>query len=87
MEDILVEGILRFGEYQAARYQASLYRTFDLLSDIPLLGRTSERGFENEHRFLHNKHVIYYSIHDDGIMIRTIIYGPLITDIWGSSEK
>lgn len=83
IQDILAHGILNFGEYQAARYQASLYRTFDLLSDMPLIGRQSERRKMNERRFVHNTHVIYYAVHEDGIVIETIVYGSLITDIWG----
>ena len=83
LEDILFEGFLNFGEYQAMRYSTSLHRTFDLLADMPMIGRRSERGHENERRFVHNTHVIYYRIADDGIIIQTLIYGPLIQDIWG----
>lgn len=83
VEDILVQGILTFGEFQAARYQASLFRTFELLSDMPLLGRKSERDHPTERRFVHNSHVIYYLIESDGVLINTIVHGALILDIWG----
>lgn len=85
IEDILVQGILRFGEYQAARYQASLHHVFDLLSDMPLLGRKTERDRPNERRFVHNMHVIYYVIEDNGVVIEAIIYGPFVTDLLGES--
>jgi toxin ParE1/3/4 len=82
VEDILVQGILAFGEFQAARYQASLFRTFELLSDMPLLGRKSERNRSNERRFVHNSHVIYYFVEGDGVLINAIVHGALIVDIW-----
>jgi hypothetical protein len=53
---------------------------------MPTLGRKSERGRSNEHRFLHGSHVIYYRIDSEEIVIENIIYGPIITDIWGSEK-
>ncbi len=41
LEDILIEGILTFGELQALKYQDSFKRTFDLLAQMPSLGRKS----------------------------------------------
>ncbi len=49
---------------------------------MPTIGRKSERGGKNEHRFLHGSHVIYYRIEADQIVIETIIYSSIITDIW-----
>jgi toxin ParE1/3/4 len=83
IEDITLDGIIKFGEYQAHRYQASLYRTFALLADMPTIGRRSERGNRGELRFVHNAHVIYYRIEDDRIVIVALVYGPMIKDIWG----
>ncbi|MEM7619997.1 MAG: type II toxin-antitoxin system RelE/ParE family toxin [Pseudomonadota bacterium] len=83
LKDILKYGQLNFGERQALKYQNSLKRVFELLADMPSLGRKSERGAKNEHRFIHGKHVIYYSVASDRILIENIIFGPIITDIWG----
>ena len=83
LKDILIEGILNWGDTQSLRYQDSFRRTFELLASMPTLGRRSERGYDDEHRFLHGKHVIYYRIEPDQIVIQTIIYGGLITDLWG----
>lgn len=83
LEDILIEGILTFGDLQALKYQDSLQKTFQLLAYMPNIGRPSERDKENERRFLHGKHVIYYRIETEQIVINAIIYGPIITDIWG----
>jgi len=44
LEDILIRGILTFGELQALKYQESFKRTFDLLAHMPTLGRKSERA-------------------------------------------
>ncbi len=85
LEDILVAGILTFGELQALKYQVSFRQTFELLAYIPTIGRKSERGRTNEYRFLHGSHVIFYRIDPDEIVIENIVYGPLITDIWGDS--
>ena len=83
LEDILIEGLLTFGELQALKYQDSFKRTFDLLAYMPHVGRSSERGREDERRFVHGSHVIFYRLEPDWIVIETIIYGPLITDPWG----
>ncbi len=53
---------------------------------MPGLGRKSQRGRENEYRFIHGKHVIYYSVEPDKIIIERIIYGPVLTDVWGNEE-
>lgn len=83
LEDILIEGIFKFGELQALKYQESFKRTFELLAYMPTLGRKSERDNDLERRFPHGKYVIYYRVEADQIVIETIIYGGLILDLWG----
>lgn len=83
LTDILIEGILNFGELQALKYQDSFKRTFELLAYMPTIGRSSERGHDDERRFVHGKHVIYYQIEAQQIVIQSILYGGLITDLWG----
>ena len=83
LEEIFVEGIIKFGEIQALKYQESFSRTFELLSELPRLGRGSERGIVNEHRFLHGVHVIFYQIEADWIVITALVDGRCITDSWG----
>ena len=75
LENILIEGIRLFGEIQALKYQESFKRTFELLAHMPTIGRKSERSKENEHRFVHGSHVIYYQIGSDEIVIQTLIHG------------
>lgn len=83
LENILIEGILRFGELQALKYANSFKRTFELLADMPMIGRSSERGHPDENRFLHGRHVIYYRVEADEIVVQAIIFGGLILDLWG----
>jgi len=77
--------VLAFGEVQALKYQEAFRRTFELLAWMPSMGRLSERHEPNERRFVQGVHVIYYTIFEGGIQIETIVYGPLITDIWGDA--
>lgn len=83
LEDILVAGILKFGDLQALKYQDSFKRIFELLAYMPTIGRRSERGRKNEHRFVHGSHTLYYRIELDEIIIETIIHGAIIEDLWG----
>ena len=82
IEDIFIEGIIKFGEIQALRYQESFKRTFELLAYMPRLGRKSERRIKDERRFVHGSHVIYYQIGPDEIVIKTLIDGRCIADLW-----
>lgn len=50
---------------------------------MPTIGRQSERHAPDEFRFPHGRHVIYYRVELVEVIIETIIYGPLITDLWG----
>jgi len=86
LEDILIEGILTFGELQALKYQDSFQKIFDLLAYMPTIGRKSERYGISQHRFLHGSHIIYYRIEDHQIVIEAIIYGLIVTDIWGDGQ-
>lgn len=82
LEDIFVRGIQAFGEHQALKYQQSFSRTFELLAEMPGLGRESERKVEGELRFAHGSHVIYYRMVDEEeMLVVRIIYGPLIVDV------
>lgn len=83
LEQILIEGVFQFGDVQALKYQDSFKHTFELLAYLPKLGRKSERGIRNEHRFPHGAHIIYYLIEADEIIITTLIKGSTIKDIWG----
>jgi len=48
IEDIYLEGLLKWGNLQADKYHDSLFRTFDLLAEMPMIGRMSERNQDEE---------------------------------------
>ncbi|MEX6506514.1 type II toxin-antitoxin system RelE/ParE family toxin [Jiella sp. M17.18] len=81
LEEILVEGILQFGPIQALRYQDSFRRTFELIADLPRVGRRSQS--EDERRFVHGSHIIFYRIGTDGVVIESIEHGSTLRDPWG----
>lgn len=83
LKAILLEGLEVFGEIQALKYQDTLKRTFELLAYMPAIGRRSERDGKDEYKFPHGKHVIYYRVEQDEIVIENIVFGPTITDLWG----
>ena len=83
LEDIYFYGLIQHGLPQADKYEDSLYRAFELLAEMPTLGRSSERDHPKEHRWRHGSHVIYYRIEPNYIVIENIISSPTITDIWG----
>lgn len=85
LEDILVYGITTFGEAQALKYRVSLSRVFEMLGDMPNIGRRSESGVPDERRFPHGRHVVYYLTSDQGVVITRVIGAPMITDPWGDS--
>ena len=84
LENILIEGILQFGEIQALKYQESFSRTFELLAYMPTIGRKSERGIKNERRFVHGSHVIYYQEKAKEIIITRLVHGRSIEKSWDS---
>ena len=50
-----------FGSLQTAEYNDGLYYSFELLTDIPRLGRTWR---EAKRRYIYRSHVVYYRIMD-----------------------
>lgn len=79
LEEILIFGIQTFGKSQALKYFNSFKNVFELLSYIPEIGRRIEPDKDHrERRFLHGRHVIFYSIDAEYILIRTIIHGSLL---------
>lgn len=85
IEDIYIEGIIKWGGSQAEKYHASLFRTFDLLAEMPMIVRLSERKQEEERRFPHGAHIIYYRPIEHGVEIIRLLAGRQIIDIWGDA--
>ena len=66
-------GIETFGQAQARKYHLALEHTFELLADMPLIGREDgdHPGFR---RFLHGRHVIVYRAEPSGIVIARLLH-------------
>ena len=73
--EISVYGILNFGEARARKYLAALENTFEVIADIPRLG--TEYGSDTFRRFAHGKHVIYYEIFEDRVLIVRVLHGGM----------
>ena len=59
----------RFGERQARSYRDGLRETFDMLADLPGLGRSREGLGANVRSYPHGTHVILYRPTGEGILI------------------
>ncbi len=66
-------GIERFGENAARSYLDTLFRVFDLIAEMPLLG-AADRINPGFRRFLHGRHVIVYRVDDAGIVIARLLH-------------
>lgn len=73
LTDIAVHGLYMFGAKQAARYHKALRATFELLSDMPLLGREDSRR-PGLRRFVHGSHVLLYESQDEGVLIVRVVH-------------
>ncbi len=66
-------GIETFGQAQALRYHNALERTFELLADMPAIGRADEYH-PGHYRFFHGRHVIIYRSKSDGVVIARLLH-------------
>lgn len=82
LEEIFYYGLLEFGPIQANKYQEAIHQTFDLLAFMPKVGRPSERHPDNQYRFPHGSHVIYYHVEQDNIIIDDIVLSVQVTSLW-----
>jgi toxin ParE1/3/4 len=58
-----------------SRYRAALFGALQLLATFPKTGSSQERIAPGLRRYVHASHAIYYSIHDDGLLVERIL-GP-----------
>ena len=87
LENIFIYGVQEFGKPQAAKYQQSFHSMFEALAAMPCMARISERCRPEERRFLHGSHVIYFTVHETGIVIREIVHGAMVKDPWGDATS
>jgi len=69
-------GIETFGQEQARKYHDALVRTFELLAEMPLIGRrdSHDPGYR---RFLHGRHVIIYRRDESGLVIARVLHAAM----------
>lgn len=66
-------GIENFGLIHAQTYLASLADRFEYLANQPEFGRTADELFPGLRRSAIEKHVIFYVMEDDGILIVRVL--------------
>ncbi|TCS05037.1 MULTISPECIES: type II toxin-antitoxin system RelE/ParE family toxin [unclassified Rhizobium] len=64
---------LTFGEAQADAYLIDLHRIFELLAETPFMGRDCSELGTGLRRILHRRHVAFYRIMPEGVLIVYII--------------
>ncbi|MET3612509.1 toxin ParE1/3/4 [Rhizobium aquaticum] len=62
-----------FGPYQAKAYHSGLARTFELLSDFPLMGPMAQDLFPGLRQFTFQAHIIFYTTSEAGVFIRQVL--------------
>ncbi len=77
LEQLSFRGLLDFGPRQSERYQSALLNLFELIGDMPGMGRRTHD--ENSRRFAYNTHVIFYSVEAEVVVIERIIDGRRLT--------
>jgi len=78
-EDLIqafLDGIQKFDVRQAQRYREALEYVFELIVDTPRLGRRVH-GQDARRSFHHGRHIIIYSIEDDGILIERVFHDAM----------
>lgn len=79
IDGIVEYTLLNFGDNQADKYAASLTQCFNLIADIPTLGREYERR-PGLRQFLHGRHVIFYRVDLDNVSIVRVLHERMNPD-------
>ena len=79
VDRIIEYTLLNFGSEQAEKYAASLEHSFALIAEMPMLGRKYEPRPEL-HQFPHGRHVIFYKIVSEDILIVRILHERMNPD-------
>lgn len=66
-------GVENFGRAVAESYHLALTRTFELLADLPALGREAP-DHPGHRQFWHGRHVIYYRAEAGEIVIARLLH-------------
>jgi len=74
IEIIFERSVTDFGLNQTELYYSSLKKCFDLLDNNQQMGSEATDVKSGYHRFIHQSHVIFYRISDEGIFIIRILH-------------
>jgi toxin ParE1/3/4 len=75
IEEIYLYGYVQFGEAQADLYAVTLENRIAMICANPKLGRTDARVTPAIRRFECQRHVIFYDLLDEHILIVRILHG------------
>ncbi len=81
IEQLLDQSILDFGLLQTEAYYNDLNQCLALLADNPEMGSSAEDVRAGYRRFPHESHVIFYTQHDDHILIVRILHHRMDTNL------
>jgi len=65
--------IQTFGLKQARKYRNSLFESFNMIAEYPLVGSDQSHIKLNIRRHVHEYHSIYYRVDDEGIVIYRVL--------------
>jgi len=74
LESILLYTVDAWGEEQAERYLSDLVDCFDMIAERPGVGRPCERVHPGLRRIEQGKHVIFYRVEKNGILISRVLH-------------
>jgi toxin ParE1/3/4 len=75
LENIAVYTIQNFGNRQARFYRDELFKTFEMISEFPMIGSDQSHIKKNVRRQVYESHSIYYRVDTNAIFILRIL-GP-----------
>ena len=73
IENIANYTIQKFGIKQARVYRDDLFKSFEMISEFPLIGSNQDHIKKNIRRHVHEYHSIYYRVDIHGITIYRIL--------------
>ncbi|MBD9358365.1 type II toxin-antitoxin system RelE/ParE family toxin [Methylomonas albis] len=73
--NIALYTIQNFGVKQARLYRDGLFKTFEMISDFPLIGSDQDHIKPKARRFVYESHSIYYLVNGNEILMLRI-FGP-----------
>ena len=72
---IALYGIIEWGEERSNTYVESLYERFSWLAERPEIGRTRGEIKQGYKSWIHQQHVIFYTVNNKTIYIIGVIHG------------